>query len=74
MFVSGSLGVTLYPDDGRQIDVLVKNADISMYNAKVGGKNKFEICISEKTESAIEEMQLTNQLYRAAENHEFEVY
>ena len=39
--VSASVGVSLYPEDGRSIDILLKKADLAMYGAKDLGKNKF---------------------------------
>ena len=38
-FVSGSIGITLYPDDGRDIETLLRNADNAMYKAKEAGRN-----------------------------------
>ena len=41
-FVTTSLGVAIYPTDGETAEVLIKNADIAMYQAKEKGKNKYE--------------------------------
>ena len=40
--VSGSIGITLYPDDGEDVQTLLKNADIAMYKAKQAGKNRYQ--------------------------------
>lgn len=40
--LSGSVGITLYPDDGKDVQTLLKNADIAMYRAKQGGKNRYQ--------------------------------
>jgi diguanylate cyclase (GGDEF)-like protein/PAS domain S-box-containing protein len=40
--LSGSVGITLYPDDGEDVQTLLKNADIAMYKAKQGGKNRYQ--------------------------------
>jgi diguanylate cyclase (GGDEF)-like protein/PAS domain S-box-containing protein len=41
VFVSASVGVTLYPDDGDELDTLYKNADQALYAAKGAGRNRF---------------------------------
>ena len=40
--ISGSVGITLYPDDGEDVQTLLKNADIAMYKAKQAGKNRYQ--------------------------------
>jgi diguanylate cyclase (GGDEF)-like protein/PAS domain S-box-containing protein len=40
--VSGSVGITVFPDDGEDVQTLLKNADIAMYKAKQAGKNRFQ--------------------------------
>lgn len=42
IYISGSLGIALYPDNGEQIDALIQNADIAMYHTKSHGKNGFQ--------------------------------
>ncbi len=42
MRITSSLGLAFYPDDGREVDILVKNADIAMYAAKHSGGNGFQ--------------------------------
>ncbi len=42
LHVSASIGITLYPDDGRDGDVLMQNADVAMYHVKDGGRNGYQ--------------------------------
>ena len=42
LHVSASIGITLFPDDGRDGDVLMQNADVAMYHVKDGGRNGYQ--------------------------------
>jgi diguanylate cyclase (GGDEF)-like protein/PAS domain S-box-containing protein len=48
--VTASIGIAIYPVDGRQMDVLMKNADHAMYFAKESGRNRYEFYISQAAE------------------------
>ena len=74
LFITTSIGGSIYPIDGCDVETLIKNADIAMYQAKEKGKNKFELCTKVIKDSLIEEMKLTNSLYRALERNELELY
>jgi diguanylate cyclase (GGDEF)-like protein/PAS domain S-box-containing protein len=43
LIVTASIGITIYPDDGKDEGILLKNADIAMYQAKQGGRNRYEL-------------------------------
>jgi diguanylate cyclase (GGDEF)-like protein/PAS domain S-box-containing protein len=74
IYITTSIGVSIYPEDGEDVNTLVKNADIAMYKAKEYGKGRFAIC-NELMKNEVEEaMKLTNDLYRALELNELEVY
>jgi diguanylate cyclase (GGDEF)-like protein len=73
-FISTSIGVSIYPIDGENAEVLIKNADIAMYKAKEGGKNKYVLCTPLMKDSINETLNITNKLYRAMENNELELY
>ena len=73
-FVTTSLGVAIYPVDGENAEVLIKNADISMYKAKGNGKNKYVLCTPVMKTTIIETMKMTNFLHRALIRNELELY
>jgi len=73
-FLTTSIGIALYPDDGQDNETLLKNADIAMYRAKEKGKNQYVICSPVMKSSVTENMNLANDLYRAMERNELELY
>lgn len=66
-----SIGISIFPDDGRDIVTLIKNADTAMYHAKELGKNNFQFYTRSMTQSACEQLHLETQLRRALELGEF---
>ncbi|MGH8679463.1 MAG: putative bifunctional diguanylate cyclase/phosphodiesterase, partial [Burkholderiales bacterium] len=60
--VSSSIGISVFPDDGRTLEDLVRNADAAMYYAKRTGRNRFEFFRPELTVPAAERLLLANQL------------
>jgi diguanylate cyclase (GGDEF)-like protein len=73
-FLTTSIGVAVYPSDGKNAEVLIKNADIAMYKAKEKGKNQYVLCTPVMKTIVTETMKLTNELYRALERNELELY
>lgn len=74
LFVTASIGISRFPEDGESQEVLVSNADLAMYRAKKKGKNRFNVFSGELTEQVSRHLTLSNQLHRALENNEFVVY
>jgi len=70
LFVTASLGVAVYPEDGDTTEILIKNADLAMYTAKNKGKNQFALCTQDMKEDVLNKMKLSNSLYRALERDE----
>ena len=64
-FVSTSVGITLCPDDGRDADLLMRNADAAMYQAKEQGRNTFRFFTPKLNERALERIQMESRLRRA---------
>jgi len=74
LFVTASIGITLYPLDDNDVDGLLKNADSAMYHAKDAGRNNFQFYSAEMTAKAEERLELENDLRRALARNEFELY
>ncbi|MEW6332425.1 MAG: EAL domain-containing protein [Pseudomonadota bacterium] len=70
LFVTASLGITLYPFDDRGADDLLRNADVAMYRAKESGKNNFQFYVAEMTTIVSERLALENDLRFALERGE----
>ena len=71
LFVTASVGVSLYPEDGADADTLLKNADTAMYRAKGRGRNTFQIFTQAMKTEMSEQHALANSLRRALERDEF---
>ncbi|MCM2248699.1 diguanylate cyclase domain-containing protein, partial [Klebsiella pneumoniae] len=71
VFVSGSMGITIFPDDGAERKILLRNADSAMYKAKAQGRNCFEFFTSGLHEQATARSKLENDLHKALSNNEF---
>ena len=74
LFVSTSIGIVIYPSDGKDVDSLLKNADAAMYHAKGNGKNNYQYYMESMNASALEMLTLENDLRRAIEREEFILY
>lgn len=74
VFITGSGGIAIYPQDGTNAEALIKNADTAMHRAKSLGKNQYSVCTFEMKDEVIKNMRLSNDLYRAIERDELVVY
>lgn len=70
-FVTASIGIALSPQDGDDLSQLMKNADTAMYHAKERGKNNFQFYQAEMNASALERLELENDLRHALEQQQF---
>jgi diguanylate cyclase (GGDEF)-like protein len=68
---SASVGISIFPDDGRERGVLMKNADIAMYHAKSAGRGNYQFFNASMNEAVTERLRLEMALRQALEKREF---
>jgi diguanylate cyclase (GGDEF)-like protein/PAS domain S-box-containing protein len=71
LHIDGSIGISIYPEDGEDAETLIKNADTAMYHAKESGRNNFQFFKAEMNLKAVERQSLEGSLRRALEREEF---
>jgi EAL domain-containing protein (putative c-di-GMP-specific phosphodiesterase class I) len=72
--ITGSIGITAFPFDGDDVDVLLRNADAAMYHAKDQGRNNYQFYAASMNEVAMRRLILENNLRRGLEEQEFELH
>lgn len=71
IYITTSIGISLYPYDGQNLQTLMKNADLALYRAKEHGRNNYQFYTAEMTSRAQEKMALQNSLAHALVKNEF---
>lgn len=71
LYVTTSIGISVYPADGQDAETLIKNADTAMYQAKKKGRNNFQFFKNEMNIKAVERQLIEANLRRALERQEF---
>ncbi|HEX6105424.1 MAG TPA: EAL domain-containing protein, partial [Gemmatimonadales bacterium] len=74
VFVTASVGIAVYPEDGKDIDSLLMHADTAMYKAKEQGGNSYQAYSRSMNATALQRLTLENALRRALDREEFEVH
>ena len=74
LYVTTSIGITTFPDDGDDAETLLKNADNAMYRAKDEGRNTYQMSTHELSRSMHERLTLDSGLHQAIERAEFELW
>ena len=74
LYVSVSIGIAMYPEDGETAGELLKNADIAMYHAKKLGRNNFQYYSSKLNEESAEKLKIEGKLRHALENNALELH
>lgn len=71
LFITASIGISLYPSDGEDANVLLKNADTAMYRAKDMGRNNHQFYSADMSKRSHERLTLESSLHHALERKEF---
>ncbi|HEV7238905.1 MAG TPA: EAL domain-containing protein [Thermoanaerobaculia bacterium] len=74
LYVTTSIGLAVYPNDGDTAELLLKNADSAMYRAKEMGRNSYQLCTPVMNTRAAERLSVENALRRAIEREELVLY
>jgi len=72
--IGSSIGITLFPDHGKEPDILIRDADIAMYHAKDEGRNTYRYFTEEMDQKISNRARLRNLLHGVIERDELEVY
>ncbi len=71
LYVSASIGIALYPQDGTSMNTLIKHADVAMYHVKGQGKNGYQFYSNEMNVPYIEKLSMDTGIHKALDNNEF---
>ncbi|WP_347986637.1 EAL domain-containing protein [Methylomonas sp. AM2-LC] len=74
LYSTTSIGIAIYPHDGKNSEELLKNADLAMYYAKREGGNEYRYFTAEMSETALQRLNMENQLRKAIERGELELH
>lgn len=74
LYVTSSIGISLFPEDGRNSDMLIRNADSAMYSAKTGGRNDYRFFTQDMNEQALARLALEIDLRQALALGEFRLH
>lgn len=74
IFITPSIGISMYPDDGDDIEALLKHADAAMYLAKEQGKNNYQFFSEELHQVLAKKLQLERELRKALDEKQFTLH
>ena len=74
LYITTSIGLSFYPEDGEDAEALMTSADLAMYRAKELGRSSYQICSPTMNTRALARLALETELRGALENHELEVF
>ncbi|NML61905.1 EAL domain-containing protein [Massilia sp. RP-1-19] len=70
LFVTGSVGISMFPHDATDLNMLIRNADVAMYQAKARGRNGYQFYAPSMTGEGVERLRLEAMLRRSIEKNE----
>lgn len=73
-YITASIGISIFPDDGNNMSDLLRSADTAMYSAKAGGKNTYRFYEKIMNLSVLKRLELEKDLKHGIENEQFSVY
>jgi EAL domain-containing protein (putative c-di-GMP-specific phosphodiesterase class I) len=74
LYMTLSMGISIYPDDGKKIKTLISNSDAALHYAKAEGENNYKFFNSNMTRPSLQHLQLANDLRQAIKKDEFVLY
>ncbi|MDH5301338.1 MAG: EAL domain-containing protein [Gammaproteobacteria bacterium] len=74
LFVTPSIGISVFPNDGDTPETLIRNADTAMYRAKEFGRNSCHLYSSDLTDVVYERLIMESELRKALDDNQFELY
>lgn len=74
LFLTGSIGIAIFPGDGQTVTELLKNSDMAMYHAKDQGRNSVQFFDETMNKKAVELLEMENDLRYAIERNQLELY
>lgn len=73
-YITASIGITIHPVDGDDAQILLRNADAAMYQAKHEGRNRYRFFTQQMNDHANKRLDMESQLRRALDNDELDVF
>lgn len=74
LHITASIGIAIYPEHGKDVDTLMRHADLAMYNAKHLGRNRHQVFVEHMSEQVQQQVQLEDEMWRALGGNEFVLY
>jgi diguanylate cyclase len=74
MLVTGSIGISRYPEDGQEAELLLMNADAAMYNSKANGRNSICSYLASMNSGSVSRLELNRDLQHALEREQLELH
>jgi diguanylate cyclase len=74
VFITSSIGITMFPEDHQEVEGLIKNAELAMYYAKNNSRNSYKLYSPDLNVQSSEYMALANSLHRALDRNEIRVF